>query len=163
METLFVMEISEKNFAVPISNVERVVPAVEISPLPNSPEKVQGIINYQGEIIPVLNFRKMLLLEDKETELSDLFVIVKSNKRKIIINCENIQGLINKKKDELSEIQSISPNTKYIYKISRENSEILYIYDIDSFINLEEEESIKESIKILNYDKNTKISSDQNQ
>jgi purine-binding chemotaxis protein CheW len=38
--------------------VERIVRVVEVTPLPKAPEIVLGVVNVQGQIIPVINIRK---------------------------------------------------------------------------------------------------------
>jgi len=49
-----------------VSAVEKVVRAVEITPLPKAPEIVVGVINAQGRILPVLDIRKRFRLPARE-------------------------------------------------------------------------------------------------
>ncbi len=57
MNHLLSFEIDSFQFGLHVPLVQRVVPACEIIPLPDSPPAVLGLINIQGNITPVLNTR----------------------------------------------------------------------------------------------------------
>ncbi|RYZ87453.1 MAG: chemotaxis protein CheW, partial [Moraxellaceae bacterium] len=48
-----------KIFALDINYVERVTSSVEITTIPELPDYIRGVINYQTKIIPVINNRKL--------------------------------------------------------------------------------------------------------
>ena len=52
-DKVVVFNLDDKNFALYLNVVLRVLPSLEITPLPGSPKVVLGIINIEGEIIPV--------------------------------------------------------------------------------------------------------------
>ena len=56
-DTLLLFTLSEQRCALALSVVERIVPVVEVTPLPKAPEMVMGLINVRGRAIPVLNIR----------------------------------------------------------------------------------------------------------
>ena len=66
---ILVFALDEPRYALPLSAVERVVRAVEITPLPNAPAIIQGAINVQGAIIPVVNIRESFSLAGARDEL----------------------------------------------------------------------------------------------
>jgi purine-binding chemotaxis protein CheW len=68
---LVVFTLDARRYAVPLSTVERIIRAVEITPLPQAPEIVLGVINVQGRIIPVVNTRKRFRLPECDIRLSD--------------------------------------------------------------------------------------------
>ncbi len=55
---ILVFTLDEFSYALPLGNVLRVIHAIAIRNLPQSPEIISGIINVQGQIIPVINIRK---------------------------------------------------------------------------------------------------------
>lgn len=65
-------KISDEMFAVDILMVQEIIRSAPITPVPNSPDFVDGVINLRGDIIPVVDLRKRLNLniaagkEDKD-------------------------------------------------------------------------------------------------
>ena len=57
---LLVFSVDEQEYALPYTIVEKVVRSVEITPLPNAPDIIKGIINVHGRVIPVLSVREKL-------------------------------------------------------------------------------------------------------
>ena len=57
-DQIVVFALDEPRYALPLSAVERVVRAVEITPLPKAPEIVLGVINMQGQVVPAVDIRK---------------------------------------------------------------------------------------------------------
>jgi len=52
---IVLFSLDEPRYALYLSAVERVIHSVEITPLPKAPDKVLGVINIQGEVIPVID------------------------------------------------------------------------------------------------------------
>lgn len=65
LEALVVFRLDERRYALPLSVVERVIRAVEVTPLPKAPPIVLGAIDVQGRVVPVLNVRRRFLMPDR--------------------------------------------------------------------------------------------------
>lgn len=76
LQNLVVFSVAEQRFALNLANVQRIVRAVEVTPLPGAPDIILGVINVEGQIIPVIDSRRKLGIRPREIELSDLFIIV---------------------------------------------------------------------------------------
>ena len=57
MNKLVVFALDDQRYALAFAVVEKVIRAVEITPLPQAPEIVSGAINVQGKIVPVVEGR----------------------------------------------------------------------------------------------------------
>ena len=75
LNQLVVFFLNEQKYALYLPAVERVVSAIEVTPLPQAPDNVLGIINVMGKVIPVVNIRKRFGLPEREIDLSDQFII----------------------------------------------------------------------------------------
>lgn len=56
-----------QRYALSLAQVERVIRAVEITPLPQAPEIITGVINVRGRVIPVVDIRKRFRLPVRES------------------------------------------------------------------------------------------------
>jgi purine-binding chemotaxis protein CheW len=57
---LVVFQIGKEQFAMDISLAKEVVPLADLTPIPDAPEFVGGLMNLRGALVPVLDLRKRL-------------------------------------------------------------------------------------------------------
>ncbi len=51
--------LSKETYGINILKVVEIISLIEITPVPNSPKFVKGIINLRGQIIPVIDLRSI--------------------------------------------------------------------------------------------------------
>jgi len=68
--------IGKEMFVVDILMVQEIIRSAPITPVPNSPEFVEGVINLRGDIIPVVDLRKRLGLSVDDTQMENDWVII---------------------------------------------------------------------------------------
>ena len=59
-------KLADENYALPILDVREVIRLAEITPVPNAPGFVEGVINLRGQIIPVVDLRRRFNLPPQE-------------------------------------------------------------------------------------------------
>jgi purine-binding chemotaxis protein CheW len=61
-----IFELAGEHYAVEVSPVEEILRMVEITDVPHAPSFVEGIMNFRGNVMPVIDLRKRLDLETSE-------------------------------------------------------------------------------------------------
>lgn len=143
---LLTLIIDDKIFALDINYVERVTSSVEITTIPELPDYIKGVINYQSKIIPVINNRKLFLIEDKEIDLEDMFIIVSYNSKMFCIISDSTDEIISCKESDILDSKSISSNLKLTKGIIEKEGKIIIVYDINEFIQFEEYQLIEKRV-----------------
>jgi purine-binding chemotaxis protein CheW len=133
-------------YALYLDVVERVIPAVEITPLPKAPEIVMGLINIRGKIIPALNIRRQFRLPDRETELTDHFIVASTSKRTVALPADSVGGVIQISDEEIAEAIDILPGLEYVEGVVKLKDGLLLIHDLESFHSLKEETALDEAL-----------------
>jgi len=88
--SLVIFKVGAHKLALPTTVVRRVLPAVEITPLPEAPRAVRGVINVQGVIMPVYDLRKHLALSDRDVLPSDFLILVWTEARELALLVEEV-------------------------------------------------------------------------
>jgi len=145
-DQIVLFTLDEPRYALYLSAVERVVRAVEITPLPNAPGIVLGVINWQGKILPVIDIRKRFRLPTKELSLEAQFVIAKTSKRLIVIVVDSVSGVYELGKSQIVDSAEAFPYTVYLSGISKIDSNIVLITDLEKFLTNEEEKILGEIV-----------------
>lgn len=150
IQQLVVFSLDDLRFALPLSVVERVIRVVDISPLPKAPEIVMGIINLQGQPIPVVDIRQRFRLPKREIALSDQIIISRTSRRTIGIVVDGVAGVIECREQEITDAGKLVPGIEYVEGVARLEDGMILIHNIERFLSIEEEESLSDAIQVIN-------------
>ncbi|MHB8069571.1 MAG: chemotaxis protein CheW [Desulfobaccales bacterium] len=136
-----------QGYAVPLSQVERIVHVVEWAPLPQAPEIVLGVINFSGRIIPVADMRRRFRLPAREPEIYDFLIIARTSRREIAFTAETLAGVIDCPEEDLIAAERIVPGLEYLQGVMRLKDGLIFIHDLDRFLSLDEEKSLETAMQ----------------
>lgn len=71
------VEMSNEVFGIDISLVDNIVRMQRITRVPNVADYIKGVINLRGEIVPIVDLRKKMGLEETEETRATRIIIVK--------------------------------------------------------------------------------------
>jgi purine-binding chemotaxis protein CheW len=128
--------------ALRLSAVERVIRAVALTPLPAAPESVLGVINMQGQIIPVFNPRRRFRLPEREMDLSDQLIIAQARTRKVALVVDAVSSINENEEPEVVAAEKILPGMEQIEGVVKLAGSLILIHDLDKFLSLEEEQKL---------------------
>ena len=131
--------LDEPRYALPLSAVERVVRAVEITPLPKAPEIVLGAIDAQGRVIPVVDVRKRFRLPAREMNVDDRFIIARTSRRLVSLAVDSVAGIRTLADGEVVSAEQALPFAEYLHGVAKMEDGIVLIYDLEQFLLLDEE------------------------
>lgn len=130
--------IEKQRFAIYLHSVERVIRAQAITKITDSPLFIEGVIDYYGEIIAVINLRKRLGFQLNELSISDRFIIVKTNSRKLALIVDEVEDVIIPDTKDLFDSKEIDAGMKFI-NILRDDEGIVLVYDVEKLLSKTEE------------------------
>ena len=135
---LVVFTLDEQRYGLRLSAVERVVRAVEVTPLPSAPEIVLGVINLAGRVVPVMNVRQRFGLPEKESDLSDQFIIARIAMRTVALLVDSVSALVEASAEDVVHAAKILPQINYVDGVAKLEDGMILIHDLDKFLSLEE-------------------------
>lgn len=144
---LIVFILDEQRYGLALSVVERVVRLVEIAPLARAPEIVRGVINFQGQVVPVLDVRRRIGLPERTTALSDHLIIARTPRRTMALTVETVLGVIECAADDWTASEQILPGLRFLRGVVKLPDGLLFIHDLDEFLSLEEEQILEEAMR----------------
>jgi purine-binding chemotaxis protein CheW len=143
---LVVFELEERRYGLRLTAVERVLHAVDVTPLPQSPDVVWGVIDMQGQIVPVLSLRKRFGLPERPIGVSDHFVIARTRRRTVALVVDAVRGVVERSAAEVIESDKILPDLKQIEGVIQLDDGMVLIHDLDRFLSLDEERSLAQAL-----------------
>jgi purine-binding chemotaxis protein CheW len=124
-----------------------VLRALAVTHIPDAPPIVYGVIDYHGEIVAVINLRSHLKLAPKNVQVNDRFIIVKTSGRKLALVVDEVESVMKPLDKDINQAEEINPGLK-IAKIIRDNSGIIFIYDLEKLLNCMDEIQLDELLKV---------------
>jgi purine-binding chemotaxis protein CheW len=146
-EKLVIFQINKAQFALPLNVVDRAIQIVDIQLLPNAPKYVCGIINMHGEVISVINMRRLFGMPEKELELTDKLLIVSTSRIKMALWIDEVHKVIEIDTKDLVNSDEIKYGKKNIKGIVKLESGMVLLNDVEKFLNPEELEELEIAIQ----------------
>jgi purine-binding chemotaxis protein CheW len=139
-------KVGTEEFGVDILKVQEINRMLKITKVPNAPEFVEGVVNLRGRIIPVIDLRKRLSIENKEHDNKTRIIVVDIN--------GNIVGFI---VDEVNEVLRISKDiienppelvsqidSDFITSVAKLEDRLIILLDLDNLLKKDEKEVLEE-------------------
>ncbi len=141
-----VFTLDGQRYALHLSTVERIIRVVEMTSLPKAPDIVLGIVNVEGQIIPVVNIRKRFRLPERELNLSDVLIIAQIPRRTVALVADEVSGVIEGSGQDVTEAREILPRMEYVKGVVKLKDGLILINDLENFLFLEEERALDDAI-----------------
>lgn len=130
-----VFRVDERWYGVPLAAVERVVRMVAITPAPQAPEMVLGVLDLQGTIVPVLDLRRRLELPDKAPSLDDRLVVVCSQGRRLAFVVNEVAGLLRPDADQVTTSESIGTGMECLSGVVHGDTGLVLLIDLERMLD----------------------------
>lgn len=140
---LVVFRLDERSYAVHLSQVARVVRAVDCTPLPGAPDIVVGVIDLEGTLLPVLNIRKRFGLPDRDITVDDQFIIARASGRTVALIADAVVGVIDHPLDQVVAADKIFPRLDQIEGVVQLEDGLVLIRDLTRFLAQSEEQALE--------------------
>ncbi|MBR3731447.1 MAG: purine-binding chemotaxis protein CheW [Spirochaetales bacterium] len=142
--SLVTFKISNETYAIDIMEVNEIVKLTEITPIPNAPDFVDGIITLRGQIIPIVDLNKRFSFAPRvyteEDELFRAIVIIRVQDMTIGILIDQVNRVIPVNRDQIQPPpQMISGiGAEFISGVVKQNDNLFVILDIQKLFSKKE-------------------------
>lgn len=127
-----------QRLALPVSEVERVVRAVEITPLPSAPEVVMGVINHQGRILPVFDLRRRLRMLEREIDPDDHILIARTQRCSVALVVDSVTGVVESGEEGAIPTEELTAGVEQIEGVLKRPDGLIFIHDLSKFLSPQE-------------------------
>ncbi len=140
-----------KDYGIDIMKVKEILKVNKFTYVPNSEKYVRGVYNLRGDIISIIDFRKMFGVPEKEeTEEFEDIIVLNMDENRIGVIVDSINKVIALPSETIKEPHPIfsNINVKYIMGIVEKGSSIYLILDVERILGTESEEEESEDRRI---------------
>ena len=142
-KAFLIFSLDDRLYALPAEDVKHIIRSVTITPLPDGPDLMAGILNMGGRFIPVIDIRKQFNLPSKTLLLSDRFIIAEACGYTIAFIADTVESVVELSAKPLDASNAIFPSgmepaslfpgmEKFITGVSHQHNRTVLIYDVNS-------------------------------
>jgi purine-binding chemotaxis protein CheW len=144
---LVVFDIEGQRYALPLNDVERVLPMVAVSPLPQAPAVVLGVINLHGQVIPVLDLRRRFGLPLRDYGLTARLLVVRTSRRILALPVDEVLGVLDVAGAAVTPVDVVLPGIGHVAGIVALADGLLFIHDVEACLSLDEEQRLTTALE----------------
>lgn len=142
-------------FAINMAPVREIIRVPEMVHVPKSPPSLLGLANLRGQVLPVLDLRRIFGIESREIDEASR-VIVTNFSQTLGFLVDKVSSVINVEESEIedsSQIQSIvkSEYLKGVIK-DKDNKRMIMLLDLEKILRCEFEGTFNETEKVMQSD-----------
>lgn len=130
---LVTFNLLKEEFGVEISNVQEIIRAIDITPVPGAPSHVRGVINLRGKIIPVVDLRRRFSLPETEYSEDQRIVVVEVGPKRIGMLVDSVSQVIKVPAGVVEEMpdEAMSVDENYIRGVGKLDNRLIIILDLN--------------------------------
>ena len=122
-------KLRNEEYGFSILNVQEIKGLTDITRVPFAPEFIKGVINLRGSVLPVIDLKRRLGLEDTPYTANTRIVIVQFDEVSV--------GML---VDAVTEVRTIDANARFISGIGKVDGRLIIQLNISEIIGLTGEE-----------------------
>ena len=142
---ILIFRLGEELYSTNISEIERILEYTETVHIPDSPNFVEGVINYEGHVIPVINLCKKFNLDCCNKDCKDFkIIVVKRENRKFGVIVNNVYEVSNVSNEMVEKVPyiTLSENNNYIKGLVKIDGKIIILLDMERILSKEDSDQI---------------------
>ena len=144
---LVTFEVDKRQYGIPLHKVQRVIRAVDVTPLSHCPAIVLGVIDVHGAVVAVFSVRRRVGAAPRCLGLNDQFIIVHGRRRIVALAVDHVCGLAACAAQEVIAPESVLPQWNDVRGIVKLASGLILIQELDTFLSIQDEELLEESLR----------------
>ncbi len=152
-EHFLVFTIEGRRCALPLARVERVLRAVEITPLPSAklPPPVRGVVNVHGTVTPVFDLREARTHEQVSESEQMILVALREDRRALLL-CDDVEGVREVGAEDIASSGAMLPETLAGRgDVLTIEGNLVYVNDLDAVLEQGAWQQLEDSIEAVRY------------
>ncbi|HBH04925.1 MAG TPA: chemotaxis protein CheW [Candidatus Rokubacteria bacterium] len=128
--------LGEEEYGVEILKVQEIKGYPVITPIPNTPPHVKGVMNLRGTIIPVVDLRMRLGMAEAQSTRCTVIVVVKVGSKTVGLVMDSVSDVLDIPKADIQATPDFGAavDTGFISGMAKAGDRVIVLLDIDTVL-----------------------------
>jgi purine-binding chemotaxis protein CheW len=126
-----------EEYGLEILKVQEIIGMMDITPVPRTPEYIQGVINLRGKVIPIVDLRLKFSMNSAERTSQTCIIVVEANRIQTGIVVDQVSEVLDVKGEDIEDAPAFGADvrTDYILGIGKAEGHVKLLLDIDRVLS----------------------------
>ncbi|QUH21158.1 chemotaxis protein CheW [Alkaliphilus sp. B6464] len=140
-----IFKLENEEYAVDIMNVKEISEYMECTKVPNSPNFIKGIINYRGNVVPVINLHEKFDMLSASITPNTRIIIFGLNDKQVGLLVDDASQVLTIDDKRIEDAPNIimGSDDKFISGIGKIENRMVIILDLENLLSEEEKKRIE--------------------
>ena len=148
-EPYILFHLAGSDYGIPSRLVKQMEMVEQMTPVPNAPAYVEGLIFIRGQVIPVINLRARFGFERIPYDLTTRLVVVRSGTRSVALIVDSAREFISLPEEAVQpppeSISGLSGN--YLKGVASIDERLILVLDVDEVLTRREEKELEKVVE----------------
>lgn len=128
--------LEEEEYGVEILRVQEIKGYSRITPLPNTPPEVKGVMNLRGTIVPIIDLRARLGLPGAEYDQFTVIIVVTTGTKVVGLVVDAVSDVLNVAAGEMAPAPDLGArlDTSFLTGLARTGDRLVTLLNVDRLI-----------------------------
>ncbi len=124
--------LGEEEYAIEILKVQEIIGLMSITPVPNMPSYIRGVLNLRGKIVPVMNLRTRFGLEKVEDTDETCIIVIQHEEYLMGVLVDKVSEVVDIETEAIEDIPSVGAGeqSKYLAGIGKVDDSVKMIIEV---------------------------------
>mgnify|MGYP001037423388 FL=1 len=150
-EQLIVFTVGDEEFGLNVLQVQEIIRYVKPTKIPHAPPFMEGVIDFRGDVIPVINMRERFGIRDADNKETSVIIVIENAGRIFGLTVDVVSDLLSLPQDKIQQRIEFTgeDKTKYLQAMGKLDERLILILDLDKIIDFNEEKKLDEMVLSL--------------
>ena len=145
---LVVFRVDGQRYALPVRTVERIVAAVEVTPLPGAPDTVLGAIEVAGRIVAVMDLRARFGLPRRGITPADQLLLATTQKRTVALAIDEAEAVVDLPDAAVLTVAGVMSENEPWRGAVRLDDGLVLIHDLERFLSADGTRQLEDALRL---------------
>ncbi len=138
--------LAEETYAIDVLQVQEVLKVTEIAPVPGVPDYILGIINLRGNVVTVIDARRRMGLDDRESDEASRIVIIDVDNQNVGILVDSVSEVVRISPDSVEPAPEVGndDSSRFIQGVTSTEQGLTILVDLNRLLSDEEWAQLRE-------------------
>lgn len=136
-EQFLTFRLHGQDYGMTILKIQEIKGWDKVTPIPNSPAYVKGVLNLRGVIVPVIDLRLRFGLPEAERDVFTVIIVANVNGRLAGIVVDAVSDVVNISTEQLCDAPEYEgqENREFIKGLAQVEGKLFVLLDVDRMVN----------------------------
>lgn len=146
-EPYIIFSVDKTFYAVPSVSVQQLLMIERITPVPNAPAFIEGVIYLRGQVVPVINLRSRFGLEKIPYDIATRLIVIQLDQRVIGLAVDSAREFVQINEDKIMPPPEslVAPSLEYLRGAVSFPDRVVLVVDLYKLLDTSEKISLAQT------------------